>query len=106
MCCRWANEKIQPVLVFTKTDLGFSRGEVEKSLKHLSHQMPVFYTSIKLPESIDILREYILPGETVVFTGSSGVGKSTLINALCREEILQTGEISDFNKKGEAYFCT
>jgi ribosome biogenesis GTPase / thiamine phosphate phosphatase len=95
-----AAENIQPVLVLTKTDLGFDKNLVENALKHFNHRMPVFYTSARSPESIDQLRAFISSGETVVFTGMSGVGKSTLINALCGHEILQTAAISNSTGKG------
>lgn len=94
-------ENIQPVLVLTKTDLGFNKDEIENALKHISHKIPVFFTSIQSPDSINQVRELIFPGETVVFTGSSGVGKSTLINALCKQEILQTAAISNSTGKGK-----
>lgn len=93
-------ENIQPVLILTKTDLEFDKERVEKELKHISYKVPLFYTSVESPESIDSLRAFISPSETVVFIGSSGVGKSTLINALCGRQILQTGEISDATGKG------
>ena len=93
-------EDIQPVLILTKTDLGFDKERIETELKHISRKVPIFYTSMESPESIDSLREFISPSETVVFIGSSGVGKSTLINALCGRQILQTGVISDSTGKG------
>ncbi|EEO27404.1 ribosome small subunit-dependent GTPase A [Oxalobacter paraformigenes] len=96
-----SGEDIQPLLVLTKTDLGFNTGEIEKAIIHLSHKIPVCYTSIESPESIDKLREFIRVGETVVFTGMSGAGKSTLINALCGQEVLRTGSISDSTGKGK-----
>lgn len=96
-----AGENIQPALVLTKTDLGFNKDDVENSLKHLSHKIPIFFTTINQPESIKSLREFISSGETVVFTGSSGVGKSTLINTLCGQEILQTASISSSTGKGK-----
>ena len=95
-----AEEKIQPVLVLTKSDLDFDRTEVESALKHISGKMPLFYTSIQNPGRIEALHEFIQPGETVVFTGSSGVGKSTLINALCGGEIFKTATISTSTGKG------
>ncbi len=95
-----ADDGIQAAIVLTKTDLGFDKDEVEVALKHLSGKIPVFYTSVEDSESIDKLRNSIALLETVVFTGSSGVGKSTLINELCGEEILETSEISDSTGKG------
>ncbi|NDW09317.1 ribosome small subunit-dependent GTPase A [Dysgonomonas sp. 520] len=96
-----ADEGIKPVLILTKTDLGFNREAIEKDLKHISRQMPVFYTSMESVESIDNLRMFISSGETIVLTGMSGVGKSTLINALCKQQVLQTGSISDSTGKGK-----
>lgn len=94
-------ENIQPILILTKTDLRCDVEEIEKAITHLSRKIPVFYTSIESPESIDKLREFIHVGETVVFTGMSGAGKSTLINALYRQQVLQTGAISDSTGKGK-----
>lgn len=95
------NEGILPVLVLTKTDLGFDKKEIESELKHILHQTPVFYTSTESKESIATLRAFISIGETIVFTGISGVGKSTLINALCGQQVLETGTISDSTGKGK-----
>ncbi len=94
-------ENIQPALILTKTDLGFDADEIEKAITHLSHKIPIFYTSIESPESIDRLREFIQAGETAVFIGLSGAGKSTLINVLCGQQVLQTGAISDSTGKGK-----
>jgi ribosome biogenesis GTPase len=62
--------------------------------------MPVFFTSIHQPEAIFNLRKSILEGKTVVFVGSSGVGKSSLINALCEKSVLLTSDISLSTGKG------
>lgn len=78
------DENIQPVLVLNKADLGFDSQEIDEQIKHLARRMPVFVTSIHQPETILRLSEYISAGETVVFVGSSGVGKSSLVNALLR----------------------
>lgn len=94
------NEGITPVLVLTKADLGYDEEYIIGSLKHLTDKMLVFITSVQSPEKIDTLRKYISQGETIVFTGSSGVGKSTLINALCRDELLTTSAISETTGKG------
>ena len=78
-------ENISPVLVFNKADLGFDRQKVEEQIRHIARQIPVFFTSIHQPQTILHLREFISAGETVVFVGSSGVGKSSLVNALDRK---------------------
>lgn len=92
--------KIKPVLVLNKADLGFDRQKIEEQVEHLVRQIPVFFTSIHQPETIFRLRESISEGETVVFVGSSGVGKSSLVNALCEESVLLTSDISLSTGKG------
>lgn len=93
-------EDIQPVLILTKADLGFNEQEIADSLKHLAGKAQVFTTSIHSPETIEALRQSIGEGETIVFIGSSGVGKSSLVNALCGKEVLETSFISDSTGKG------
>lgn len=93
-------ENINPVLVLNKADLGFDRPAVEEKIKHIANRMPVFFTSIHQPQTILRLREYISEGETVVFVGSSGVGKSSLVNALCEKAVLLTSDISLSTGKG------
>ncbi|WP_295940272.1 ribosome small subunit-dependent GTPase A [uncultured Alistipes sp.] len=93
-------EKITPVLVLTKADLGFDERKTEEAVKHIARQMPVYITSTHRPETILQLRESIAEGETVVFVGSSGVGKSSLVNALCEKEVLLTSGISESTGKG------
>ncbi|SFE37496.1 ribosome small subunit-dependent GTPase A [Thermophagus xiamenensis] len=91
---------INPILVLNKVDLGADREKINESIKNLARQMPVIYTSIHQPQTILQLREYITMGETVVFVGSSGVGKSSLINALCEKSLLVTSAISQSTGKG------
>ena len=87
-------ENIKPVLVLNKSELDFDRQSVEEQINHISNQIPVFFTSIHQPQTILRLRESISEGETVVFVGSSGVGKSSLVNALCEKSVLLTSDIS------------
>lgn len=91
---------IKPVLVLNKADVGFDRQKIEEQIKHIARQIPVFFTSIHQPETILRLRESISEGETVVFVGSSGVGKSSLVNALCEKTVLLTSDISLSTGKG------
>ncbi len=91
---------IEPVLVLGKADLDFDRESAERQIGHLTRRIPVFFTSIRQPETIQTLRESIAEGETVVFVGSSGVGKSSLVNALCGNSALLTSDISRSTGKG------
>jgi ribosome biogenesis GTPase len=93
-------ENIRPVLVLHKADLQFDRQDTDHLIQHISRKLPVFMTSIHHPETILTLRASILEGETVVFIGSSGVGKSSLINALCEAPLLHTSGISESTGKG------
>ena len=93
-------ENISSVLVLNKADLDFDRQSVEEQIKHISSQIPVFFTSIHQLETIVRLRKSISEGETVVFVGSSGVGKSSLVNALCEKPVLLTSDISLSTGKG------
>lgn len=92
-------ENIQPILVFTKTDLGVDITQVQVSLKHLEN-VPIIFTSIYDPESIKKLKESIVKCKTAAFVGSSGVGKSSLVNALFGKELFVTSEISNSTGKG------
>ncbi|WP_312994675.1 ribosome small subunit-dependent GTPase A [Chryseobacterium flavum] len=94
-------EGIQPVLILNKADLDYDRAFIEKEIRQKAHQLPVFFTSIHQPETILQVRNTIAEGETVVFVGSSGVGKSSLVNSLCGKPVLLTGEISTSTGKGK-----
>lgn len=93
-------ENILPILILTKSDLEFNRQHVDESLKHIVRQIPVFFTSILSPDTILPVRKYIKAGETVVFVGSSGVGKSSFINALCDRTVFLTSTTSKSTGKG------
>ncbi|NMN38302.1 ribosome small subunit-dependent GTPase A [Pedobacter sp. SG918] len=93
-------ENIQPILILTKSDLEFNLHQVERSLEHIGRQMPIFFTSIFSPETILPVQKFIKQGESIVFVGSSGVGKSSLINALCERTVFSTSEISKHSGKG------
>jgi ribosome biogenesis GTPase len=93
-------ENINPVLVLNKADLSFDKQKIEEQIEHITRQIPVFFTSIYQSQTILQLRESITEGETVVFVGSSGVGKSSLVNELCEKSVLLTSDISQSTGKG------
>lgn len=81
---------IEPVVVFTKTDL--SDGEELKAVYDLAG-IPCRVLSSVTGEGVEEVRE-LLWGKFSAFTGNSGVGKSSLLNALFPNFSLKTGEIS------------
>lgn len=60
---------------------------------------PVFMLSAIRPDSFDSFKQF-LTGKTILTSGNSGVGKSTLINAILPESLAKTGEISSYHNKG------
>jgi len=93
---------IEPVLVLSKTDL-CSRDDIDKalsSLKKREKQLRHILLSNVTGSGLDEINGLIRAGQTWCVLGSSGVGKSTLINRLLGREILRTGEISTSTNKG------
>ena len=96
--------EIKPIIVLNKTDLD-KKKEFEK-IKEIYQNIGyiVIETIAKEQENnlsgIQELKKY-LKGNINAFSGNSGVGKSTLINAIFKDTITQEGEISQRNKKGK-----
>lgn len=91
---------IKPVIVLNKTDLD-EKVEFEKiKTVYESIGYIVLKTVAKTGEGILELKE-LLNGKITAFSGNSGVGKSTLINAIFKKEMTQEGEISQKNKRGK-----
>lgn len=87
-----------PVIVLTKSDLC---SEIEKILIEVSSialGVDVLVTTSTFDGGYQSLKKYLTIGQTVAFIGSSGVGKTTLINHLLGENVLDTGEIRNDDK--------
>lgn len=87
---------IEPFLVISKVDLGDSR---EFCRIYEKAGFPVVEVSAKTGEGIDMLGS-MLHNKVSAFAGNSGVGKSTLLNALFEDLNLETGEISRRLQRG------
>lgn len=94
---------IIPVFVITKCDLDRENGEKLASLYRKSG-FTVFTLSAEDKDGIDELRVFLeenLAGKTAAFAGASGIGKSTLLNALFPSLALATGGISEKIARGK-----
>ena len=89
---------INAVIVLNKIDLDDIYLHIKELYENIGYK--VILTNAKQSKGIDNLKE-MLKNNVSVFSGNSGVGKSTLINSLFSSNITQEGEISQKNKKGK-----
>jgi ribosome biogenesis GTPase len=92
-----------PVVVLTKVDLARDPVEVavaEAQLEEVAGGVPIVATSAISGEGIDAVRAFLGAGRTIALVGSSGVGKSTLANALLGEERLLVRAIREDDARG------
>lgn len=90
----------EPVVVLTKADLAEEIPEYVRKTSETAPGVRTVVVSAKTGLGMEELEEYLNPGKTIVFLGSSGVGKSSLVNALAKEEIMETGEIREDDSRG------
>lgn len=89
-----------PVCVLTKADLCDDVPRYLAQAQDLCVGMDVYAVSAATGEGVARLRALLTPGKTMVFLGSSGVGKSTLVNAMAGTELMRTAEIREDDSKG------
>lgn len=90
----------RPVIVINKSDLADDPATLADELASASPGIPVIPISAVSGEGIDRLDLYLSPGTTVALIGSSGVGKSTLINRLMDRPVQDTSHTRDYDDKG------
>jgi ribosome biogenesis GTPase len=94
---------VEPVLIISKIDVADNR-ELEKAVEELRRRnkevnyLPVSNLS---GQGLEQVMDYLQKGKTYCVMGSSGVGKSSLINNLLKREVLKTGVISSSTNKGK-----
>jgi ribosome biogenesis GTPase / thiamine phosphate phosphatase len=96
------SSKVTPIIILTKTDLinEQSKAAIIESIHHRIKDVPVFAISNETQDGYELLIPIIEKGKTFCMLGSSGVGKSSLLNNLSGRSIMKTGTISKSTSKG------
>lgn len=89
-----------PVILLTKADLVDDCTTQVRAVEKIAGDVGVYAISAKTGYGISTLSDYLKPRKTIVFLGSSGVGKSSLANLLAGEEIMAVNEIREDDSKG------
>lgn len=95
------HQRLEVVILLNKIDL------CDKTEEYLSQVNDIAGGSLVLPISaankigLDPISNYMTEGRTIVFLGSSGVGKSTLLNSLLEQEVQTTNQTSNYSGKGK-----
>ena len=90
----------RPVVLLNKSDLCGNLSEAEAAVDRVAAGVPVHVLSARQGLGVDALNGYLAAGVTGAMLGSSGVGKSTIINRLLGADYLPTQEVRDVDAKG------
>ena len=90
----------RPVVILNKSDVADHLAEDMDEIQGLAVGIPVHAISAKEKAGIDVITGYLGPGKTGALLGSSGVGKSTLVNALLGEEKFKTNDVRAHDSRG------
>ncbi len=97
------SSKVKPIILLSKTDLinQDRMNELLSSIQNRMDNIPVFTINNKYIDGYDALKASIEKGKTYCMLGSSGVGKSTLLNHLVGKDIMKTDSVSLSTNKGK-----
>lgn len=91
----------RPVIVLNKADLHVDLPAVRAELAPVAGDAPVEVVSARDGRGIERLRVHVGARRTAAFLGSSGVGKSTIINCLIGNEVQRTGDVREHDSRGQ-----
>jgi ribosome biogenesis GTPase len=93
--------RAEPVIVLNKIDLAPDPEASLAEAAKVAPGVPVIAVGSKPRIGLDQLTDWLRPGRTVALLGSSGVGKSTLVNALAGAELQATGDVRESDQRGK-----
>lgn len=89
-----------PVIVLNKADLADDPAGAVEEVRALAPAVDVHAVSARRPETLDLLRGHLGLGKTGALLGSSGVGKSSIVNGLIGHELLRTHDVRESDSRG------
>lgn len=92
--------RLQPVLLVNKCDLPASERYEEKIYAAYTDSVPLYTISAETGIGLDQFKDYLSQDLRGIFVGPTGVGKSSLLNALCPSINLQTRPLNESKKRG------
>ena len=92
--------QVEPVIVLTRADLCADEESFAAPARSIARDVAVLAVNATARTAADALAPWLGRAQTVAFVGSSGVGKSTLVNALVASEAQTTAEIREHDAKG------
>jgi ribosome biogenesis GTPase len=92
--------QIRAVVVLNKSDIGRDQDERVLAIREIAPTVRIVAVSARSGSGMTELSDVLVPGTTAVILGSSGVGKSTLVNALLGEDRQATGEVRESDSRG------
>jgi len=95
------NCALNPAIVLTKADLHQDPGQYVREIENVAFEVPVHLVSATDSYGLILLEAYLSEGQTIAMIGSSGVGKSTLVNLLYGKDIQSTNIVSQSVGKGK-----
>jgi ribosome biogenesis GTPase len=95
----WSSE-VTPVVVLNKSDLADDVDGRLVAVEAIAPGVPAIPVSARTGAGLDALRAHLRPGTTAAILGSSGVGKSTLVNALLGEDRQATAAVREGDSRG------